>query len=130
VAKAKPPKDAAKKAKKGKKGDAPADPQADRVVRLRAHPRARRHIAAAKGWGGLVGFAVTLWLSLRAGAPGFDALLRALVGGVGLYVVAWTCAIAAWRHIAIAEVRAAQTRLEAAAAKAAEEARAAALIAS
>jgi hypothetical protein len=110
-----------KKPKKGKKGGE-ADPQAERVVRLRAHPRARRHISAAKGWGGLLGFALTLWLSLQAGSPTPDAMARALMGGVGLYVVAWACAIVAWRHIAIAEVRFAQRRLEEEAARVRQEA--------
>jgi hypothetical protein len=108
-AKAKDPK--AKK-KGGKKGGAEADPQAERIVRLRTHPRARRHIAAAKGWGGLAGFALTLWLSLQAGAPAFAALGRALMAGIGLYVIAWTFAIVVWRQIAVAEVRAARRRIE------------------
>jgi len=102
----------AKKGKKGKKGAAEADPQAERVVRLRSHPRARRHIAAAKGWGGLGGFAVTLWMSLQAGAPAIDAMSRALMAGIGLYIVAWTFAIVVWRQIAVGEVRAARRRIE------------------
>jgi hypothetical protein len=102
-----------KKSKKGgKKGAAEVDPQAARVVRLRSHPRARRHIAAAKGWGGLGGFAVTLWLSLQAGVPAFDAMARSLMAGIGLYVVAWACAIVVWRQIAVAEVRAGRRRVE------------------
>jgi uncharacterized membrane protein YccC len=100
-----------KGAKKGKKG-AEEDPQAARIVRLRSHPRARRHIAQAKGWGGLGGFAITLWMSLQAGAPAFDAMSRALMAGVGLYIVAWAFAIVVWRQIAVGEVRAAHRRIQ------------------
>jgi hypothetical protein len=106
-------KDAPKKEKgKGKKDAAPADPNAERIVRVNAHPRARHHVATAKGWGGLAGFCATLLLSLKAGLPAFDAGLRALAGGMVLYLFAWMVAVAVWRQLAIAEVVAARHRLE------------------
>ena len=43
----------------------------------------------------------------RAGvADRADALLRALAGGVVGYVAAWACAVAVWRHLVVAELRA------------------------
>ena len=92
------------------------------TVRLAAHPRAARHIAAAKGWGGTLGFIVVGVLSLQAGSAPFDAGLRALAGGLGLYLLAWFGAVTIWREIAVAEVEAARRRLAAQA----EEAQAAA----
>jgi hypothetical protein len=73
-------------------------------IRLTAHPRARRDIAMAKGWGGLAAFGVVLVLSLQAGVPLADGLLRAILGGVVGYVFAWGAAVAVWRHVALAEI--------------------------
>lgn len=70
------------------------------------HPRAGAQVARAKAWGGLAGFALVAVLSLRAGVPTADALLRALLGGIAAYVAAWACAVAVWRHLVIAELRA------------------------
>lgn len=80
---------------------------AKKPMKLSDHPRAARQIRAAKGWGGLLGFGLVALLSLRAGVPPFDAGLRALAGGVAGYVVAWAGSVHAWRHLAVAELRAA-----------------------
>ena len=110
----------AKEAKK--KGDA-GDGQP--VVRLAAHPRAQQQIATAKSWGGLLGFVLVGLLSYRAGVPAFEAGLRALGGGFGLYLLAWAGAVAIWREIAVAEVERARRLLaEHAAAVAAAQAEA------
>jgi surface antigen len=74
------------------------------------HPRARASVRRAKGWGGLIGFGIAAYLSLQAGVPAADAGLRALGAGVVGYVVAWTCAVAVWRHLVVAEMRAAYER--------------------
>jgi hypothetical protein len=71
-----------------------------------SHPRAGAQVARAKAWGGLGGFALVAALSLRAGVPVADALVRALVAGVLAYVAAWACAVAVWRHLVVAELRA------------------------
>jgi hypothetical protein len=71
------------------------------------HPRARAQVRRAKGWGGLLGFGIAGYLSLQAGVPAADAGLRALGAGVIGYVLAWACAVAVWRHLVVAEVRAA-----------------------
>lgn len=70
------------------------------------HPRAGAQVARAKAWGALAGFALVAMLSLRAGVPTADALLRALLAGLAAYVAAWACAVAVWRHLVIAELRA------------------------
>jgi hypothetical protein len=73
-------------------------------IRLSAHPRARRHIAIAKGWGGLIAFLLALKLSRGAALPWPDAIGRSVVAGVVGYVVAWAIAQTVWRHIALAEL--------------------------
>jgi hypothetical protein len=84
-----------------------------KVLKLSEHPRAARHIRAAKGWGGLLGFAIVGMLSWQAGVPPFEVGVRALLAGVAGYVVAWTGAVHAWRHLAVAEIRAAhRARIE------------------
>jgi uncharacterized membrane protein YccC len=96
----------------------------DKMLKLSEHPRAARQIRAAKGWGGLLGFALVALLSWHAGIPPFEVGVRALLGGVVGYVVAWAGAVHAWRHLAVAEIRAAHRasaeRRQAAAAAAAE----------
>jgi hypothetical protein len=84
------------------------DQPSDGSMRLAEHPRARRHIRKAKGWGGLAAFVLVGLLSLRAGVPFFESGLRALLAGGCGYAVAWGTAVLAWRHLAVAEVRAAE----------------------
>ncbi|HEY3019412.1 MAG TPA: hypothetical protein VGJ32_04425 [Solirubrobacteraceae bacterium] len=91
-------------------------------VKLAAHPRARRHISTAKGWGGLIGFVVVGLLSRRAHMSGPDAALHALAGGIGLYLLAWAGAVAVWRELAVAEVVRARKLLQEQAREAAEAA--------
>jgi hypothetical protein len=80
-------------------------------IRLSAHPRARRHIAIAKGWGGLIAFVLVLKLSRGAGLPWPDAIERALVGGIVGYLTLWVIAQTIWRHIALAELEDLRKRL-------------------
>jgi hypothetical protein len=79
---------------------------ADALPSVANHPRAGAQVARAKAWGGLAGFALVAVLSLRAGVPTADALLRAVLGGIVAYVATWACAVAVWRHLVIAELRA------------------------
>jgi hypothetical protein len=81
------------------------------------HPRAGAQVARAKAWGGLGGFVLVAVLSLRAGVPTADALLRALLAGVLAYVAAWACAVAVWRHLVVAELRAVRSHRAAEAAR-------------
>jgi hypothetical protein len=98
----------------GKKG---AKADADAAMSLANHPRAGAQVARAKGWGGLAGFLLVAFLSWRAGAPAADTMLRALAGGVAAYVAAWACAVAVWRHLVVAELRAVRAARVAAAAR-------------
>jgi hypothetical protein len=106
-----------KKPKQPKKGKAPVS---EHVISVSAHPRASYAIRRAKGFGGLAGLVLVAWLSWQAGALPVDAAIRGLVGGIAGYVAAWVIAVQVWRHLVIAEARAAadklRERLEAAAA--------------
>jgi hypothetical protein len=86
---------------KGKKGSDQAGPS------VAGHPRARRQVRRAKGWGGLVGFGIAAYLSLKAGVPPVEVGLRALAMGAAGYMLAWACAVTVWRHLVLAEMRAA-----------------------
>jgi|SRR5215207_13451 len=108
-----------KKAVRGKAGGATMPSVAN-------HPRAGAQVARAKAWGGLGGFALVALLSLRAGVPMADALLRALLAGVVAYVATWAAAVLVWRHLVVAELRAVRSHraAEAAARRAAAAQRA------
>jgi len=93
-------KDKNAKGKKGK-GDASGGPS------VAAHPRASYQVRRAKGWGGIVGFALAAYFSYKAGVPTFDLGLRALIAGIVGYMLAWMCAVTVWRHLVLAELRAA-----------------------
>src|SRR3954463_10298112 len=88
-------------------------------VKLADHPRARRQIATAKGWAGLLGFALVFLLSRRAHMSDFESGLHALAGGIALYLLAWAGMVAIWREIAVAEVERARRIIAAQAAEAA-----------
>jgi hypothetical protein len=101
----KKPKEKGKEKDKGK-----AMGQTPGALRLATHPRAPRQIALAKGWGGLLGFFFAGWTSHAAGATVFESGLRAIGGGVALYVLAWAAAVVVWREVAKAEVERARRR--------------------
>ncbi len=82
-------------------GGAPAGPP---QIRVSAHPRARAAIRRTRGWAGIAGFFLVALLSLHAGVPGFDATMRALLGGLAAHFGAWICAVALWRRLVIAEL--------------------------
>jgi hypothetical protein len=101
-------------AKKGKKAKPDKGaPEGERVAVL-AHPRARRSIRRLRARAGLLGLVVVTWLSLRAGLPPFDAVLRGLAGGVAAHFVVWAAGIVAWRHLVLAEIKAHREAREAA----------------
>jgi hypothetical protein len=105
-----------------KKGKADGAASAEPRVRLSAHPRAKRHIAAAKGWGGIAGFGLVLLLSLQQGATTFAATSHALLAGIGFSMLGWAAAVGVWRQYAVAEVRLARRRAEETAERVAAEA--------
>ena len=103
-----------KKDKDGASGAATKDAAGGAVVPSVAnHPRASYQVRRAKGWGGIAGFAIAGYLSYKAGVPTFDVGLRALVAGMVGYMLAWMCAVTVWRHLVLAELRAAIERTEA-----------------
>jgi len=108
---------AEKKGKKKKNKDGAADPTAASGASVAPsvanHPRASYQVRRAKGWGGIAGFAIAGYLSYKAGVPTFDVGLRALVAGIVGYMLAWMCAVTVWRHLVIAELRAAIERTQA-----------------
>lgn len=77
------------------------------------HPRAGAQVARAKSAGGLAGFLLAALLSWRAHVPTADLLLRAIAAGILTYMAAWAAAVAIWRHLVVAELRAVRARLAA-----------------
>lgn len=100
---------APKKAKQPKKPKGPA--VSATAISVSAHPRAAYSVRRAKGWGGLIGLLLVAYYSHKAGLMAVDVALRALAGGVAGYVVAWVIALQVWRHLVIAEARAAAERV-------------------
>lgn len=82
------------------------------AIRLRDHPRARRQIDLARGWGGIGAFAFVALLALESGLPTATVALRALIAGVIGYFVFWGLAVMVWRHLAVAEEAAARASAE------------------
>lgn len=92
---------------KEKKGAEPASADGPSVA---AHPRAARAVATAKGWGGVIGFAVGGYLSLPTHTLA-DAGLRALIAGVVCYVAGWAGAVFVWRRLVVLEIKAREQHL-------------------
>lgn len=89
----------AKKQKKGKPGGEPVE-----TPSVIAHPRARVSIRRWRGRAGLLGLILVTYLSMRAGVPPFDSVLRGLAGGLVAHFLAWIVGIVAWRHLVLAEL--------------------------
>jgi len=97
-------KDKKKKGKGKGSGDAAGGPS------IADHPRASYQVRRAKGWGGIIGFGLAAYLSYKAGVPTADLGMRALIAGIVGYMLAWACAVTVWRHLVLAELRAALER--------------------
>ena len=95
---------------KGKKQKAGKSREAPQAVSLKAHPRAARSIRLVKGYVGLGACLFAGYVSWRAGTVLVDVALRALLWGVAAYMLAWALSVQVWRHLVIAEVRAAERR--------------------
>ena len=92
----------AKGDKKGRKAKGAAD-----GISVASHPRAAAQVRRAKGFGGVTFFLITAYFSYKAQVPPDQVALRALIGGIGGYMLAWMCAVTVWRHLVLAELRAA-----------------------
>jgi len=92
--------------------DAPTtvQPAAPPTMSIGTHPRFRRTVRRARALGGLIGFTLTIVLSLRAGVPAWDAVARSLMAGVAVHLVAWAVAVAVVKQLMIAELQAAYAR--------------------
>jgi hypothetical protein len=93
--------------KKNKKDAAGAAAGAATVISVGAHPRARASIRRIRARTALAAFGIVLFLCLNAGVPGQEAALRALVAGLVGNLVGWACALAVWRSLVMAELKAA-----------------------
>ncbi|HEY1778793.1 MAG TPA: hypothetical protein VGL69_20920 [Solirubrobacteraceae bacterium] len=93
------------KDKKGKKGKGKGDGADAGRPSVANHPRARASVRRIKGIGGLAGFGIAAFLAHSAGLPATSVLVRALLVGIGGYLIAWGCAVAVWRQIVLAELR-------------------------
>src|SRR5215210_6392282 len=91
----------AKGKKKGKKGAAAEPGETPSVI---AHPRARASIRRWRARAGLLGLVLVTYLSMRAGVPAFDSVVRGLAGGLVGNLLAWIVGIVAWRHLVLAEL--------------------------
>ena len=92
----------AKGDKKAKKAKGAAD-----GISVAGHPRAAAQVRRAKGFGGVTFFLITAYFSYKAQVPPDQVALRALIGGIGGYMLAWMCSVTVWRHLVLAELRAA-----------------------
>ena len=92
------------KGKKGKKGTAAAG------IAVANHPKAARQIALLKSYAGLAACAYAGYAAYQAGDQFADVAFRAVVWGIAVYIAVWAAAVHVWRHVAIAEVRAAERR--------------------
>jgi hypothetical protein len=97
----------AKKGKKGKNQGGKKGQAASEGVSVAAHPRAAAQVRRAKGLGGIGFFAIAGYLSYAAHVPADQVLLRALAFGIAGYMLAWACSVTVWRHLVLAELRAA-----------------------
>jgi uncharacterized membrane protein YccC len=96
----------AKKKEKGKAQAAAAEP-AEGASRLgpppmigpAQHPQAAALIRRAKGWGGMIGFALTALASWAHGSVPVTTCVRALAGGLVGYLIAWAGAVSIGRSL-------------------------------
>lgn len=91
---------------KGKKGDKKGKGAADGVS-IAGHPHAAAQVRRAKGFGGVAFFLITAYFSYKAQVPPDQVAVRALIAGIGGYMLAWMCSVTVWRQLVLAELRAA-----------------------
>lgn len=95
---------------KGAKGKGKGAREELSQMSISAHPRARNGVRTARSWGGLLAFLVVAGLSYRAGVEPFEAGVRALVAGLAGFLVSWMAAVAVWRQLIVAELKAAYAK--------------------
>jgi hypothetical protein len=102
-----------KDAKRGKDGTDTKDAPPTGAMSVAAHPRATAQVRRAKGWGSLIAFLLTLYVSFSHGVSLDMAVLRAIVIGIAGGIVARACMVTVWRHLMVAELRARIERVKA-----------------
>lgn len=95
-------------------------------VSIANHPRARVSIRRVRARVALIVFALVILQAHGAGISGQESVLRGLLAGIAGYVGAWAIGLAVWKHIVLAELRAAHQRRQARRAEAVRAAAAAA----
>jgi hypothetical protein len=93
------------RAGKGRTGEAPA------YSSIATHPRAFASVRRVRSWTGILAFAVAAALSFKAGVPFAQTCLRALAAGFAGYLLTWWGSMKIWRHLMIAEQRAAAAEI-------------------
>jgi hypothetical protein len=93
-----------------KKSRFPTKDAATPGASVAGYSRAARSVRMLKAWAGLAGFLLAGYSGLSAGVPTEQALLRALVGGVIAWLVAWTIGVLVWRQLLAASVEVARER--------------------
>ena len=94
-----------KQKQKGKKKGAQAV-----GIAVANHPKASRQISLLKSYAGLAAFAYSGYAAYQAGDHFADVAFRAIIWGIAVYIAVWAAAVHVWRHVAIAEVKAAERR--------------------
>lgn len=80
------------------------------TISIANHPRARAGIRRTRARVGIGAFVLVLAIGVRAGVPGPDVVLRALIAGVAGLLVAWAAGVVLWKQLLMAELRAAATQ--------------------
>jgi hypothetical protein len=76
-------------------------------ISVAGHPRAQGWIRRARARTALGAAVLVLILCLHGGLPAQLAVARALLAGMAGFLGAWALGVALWRHLVVAELRAA-----------------------
>lgn len=68
------------------------------------HPKARRSIETTRSWAALISCGLVALLSIQAGSTVFDGIVRGLIAGVLMFILAWGVSVMVWREIVRAEI--------------------------
>ncbi len=68
------------------------------------HPKARRSIETTRSWAALISCGLVALLSIQAGSTTFDGIVRGLIAGCLMFILAWGVSVMVWREIVRAEI--------------------------
>jgi hypothetical protein len=92
---------------KGKKSKGKSQTAPEPYSSIATHPRASGSVKRARARTGLIAFAIAAILSFKANVPIDQVGMRALAAGAAGYMIAWWASMQVWRHLMIAEQKAA-----------------------